>query len=122
MSYPYCYPGTNVLRNIENIRDADELTAFERSAAANRMETLPDDFPITPDGYRSIHRYIFQDVYDWAGEYRDVDIARTDDLFCLVPYIAPEVAKRFEVIRRENGLRELRADDFAMRPPNTQSS
>ena len=115
MSDPYCYPGTNVLRNIENIRDAEELTAFERSAAANRMEMLPDDFPITPDGYRAIHRYIFQDVYDWAGEYRDVDIARTDDLFCLVPYIAPELAKRFEAIRRENSLRGLSIEDFATR-------
>jgi cell filamentation protein len=115
MSDPYCYPGTNVLRNIENIRDAEELTAFERSAAANRMEMLPDDFPITPDGYRAIHRYIFQDVYDWAGEYRDMDIARTDDLFCLVPYIAPELAKRFEAIRRENSLRGLSIEDFATR-------
>ena len=115
MSDPYCYPGTNVLRNIENIRDAEELKAFERFATANRMETLPDDFPVTPDGYRAIHRYIFQDVYDWAGEYRDVDIARIDDLFCLVPYIVPELAKRFEEIRLENNLRGLSAGDFATR-------
>jgi cell filamentation protein len=94
MSDLYCYPGTDVLRNIENIRDAEELRAFERTATANRIETLPDESPITPDGYRAIHPYIFQDVYDWAGEYRAVDIARTDDLFCLVPYITQELAKR----------------------------
>ena len=115
MSDPYCYPGTDVLRNIENIQDAEELAAFERSATANRMETLPDDFPITPGGYCAIHRHIFQDVYDWAGEYRLVDIARTDDLFCLVPYIAQELAKRLEVIRSENNLRGLDAEGFAAR-------
>jgi cell filamentation protein len=82
------------------------------------METLPDDFPISPDGYRAIHRYIFQDIYDWAGEFRVVDIARTDDLFCLVPYIAQELAKRFEAIRSENNLCGLGAEILPNRPPN----
>jgi cell filamentation protein len=115
MSDPYCYPGTNVLRNIENIKDAKELAALERTATASRMETVPDHFPINSYGYRAIHRHIFQDVYDWAGEYRVVDIACTDDLFCLVPYIVQELAKRFEAIRSENNLRGLNAQDFAAR-------
>jgi cell filamentation protein len=115
MSDPYCYPGTDVLRNIKNIQNAEELAALEGSHTANRLETLPNNFPITPDGYRAIHRYIFQDVYDWAGEYRVVDIARADSLFCLAPYIAPELAKRFEAIRLENNLRGLEAEDFAAR-------
>jgi cell filamentation protein len=61
---PYVYPGTHTLRNKENIRDPDELARLERLAAANRMETLPDNIPLTAKGYREIHRYIFQDVYD----------------------------------------------------------
>jgi len=44
---PYLYPGTDVLRNKEHITDARELEAFERMATANRMETLPDDIPVT---------------------------------------------------------------------------
>jgi cell filamentation protein len=115
MSDPYVYPGTDVLRNNENIRDAEELAAFECLATANRIETLPDDFPVTPEGYRAIHRYIFQDVYDWAGDYRVVDIARADDLFCLVPYIAQQLAKRFEAIQSEDNLRGLGVEDFAAR-------
>jgi cell filamentation protein len=89
---PYLYPGTDVLRNKENIRDARELQAFERMATASRMETLLDDTPITAEGYCEIHRYIFQDVYDWAGEVRTVDIAKSDGLFCLAPYIDQELA------------------------------
>jgi cell filamentation protein len=115
MNDPYVYPGTDVLRNKENIRDARELEAFERTATANRMETLPDNTPITAEGYREIHRYIFQDVYDWAGKARMVDIAKDDDLFCLAPYIDQELAKRFEAIRAENGLRGLSAEEFAAR-------
>ena len=59
MTDPYLYPGTDVLRNKENIRDARELQAFERMATASRMETLLDDTPITAEGYCEIHRYIF---------------------------------------------------------------
>jgi cell filamentation protein len=76
MDHPYCYPGTDVYRNRENIRDRDELEQLERLATARRLETLPHDLPITADGYREIHRYILQDVYDWAGEYRTVTTGR----------------------------------------------
>jgi cell filamentation protein len=115
MSDPYVYPGTDVLRNKEGIQDASELEAFERLATANRMETLPDSVPITAEGYCAIHRYLFQDVYDWAGQYRLVDIARTDDLFCLAPYVERELVKRFAAIQAENGLRGLSAERFAAR-------
>jgi cell filamentation protein, protein adenylyltransferase len=113
MSDPYLYPGTDVLRNKEGIRDARELEAFERMATANRMETLPDDIPITAEGYREIHRRIFQDVYDWAGAIRTVDIAKGDDLFCLAPFIDQELAKRFQAIRAQGNLRGLSAAEFA---------
>jgi hypothetical protein len=62
MDHPYCYPGTNVYRNKEDICAADELEAFERQHAADRLLTLSHDLPITPAGYREIHRYILQDV------------------------------------------------------------
>jgi cell filamentation protein len=110
---PYLYPGTDILRNKENIRDARELEAFERTTTANRLETLPHDIPITAEGYREIHRYIFQDVYDWAGQERTVDIAKSDDLFCLARYIDQELGKRFEAIRAEGFLRGLGAEQFA---------
>src|SRR5262249_39732220 len=87
----------------------------ERSATVSRIETLPADFAITPDGYRAIHRYLFQDIYDWAGDYRVVDIARAESLFCLAPYIGQELAKRFKAIRSENNLPGLDAEDFAPR-------
>jgi len=121
MDDPYVYPGTDVLRNKEDIRDADELAAFERMATANRMETLSDDVPITAEGYRAIHHYLFQDVYDWAGKGRLVDIARTDDLFCLTPYIEQELAKRFAAIQAENYLRGLSAEQFAARAAHHMS-
>ena len=31
---------------------------------------------------QKIHKYLFQDIYSWAGKVRDVDIAKGDTLFC----------------------------------------
>lgn len=43
---------------------------------------------------RAIHKHIFQDVYPWAGQIRNGDIAKGNTLFCLsqnIPTYADEV-------------------------------
>jgi cell filamentation protein len=112
--HPYCYPGTNVYRNKEDIRDRDELEAFERAASAWRLANLPHNLPITPKGYREIHRTMLQDVYEWAGQDRWVDTGRTGP-FCKAAFIIPELDKRFAAINAEDDLRGLDADGFAER-------
>jgi cell filamentation protein len=114
MQHPYCYLGTDVLRNKEDIRDNDELEQFERTASARRLETLPRNLPITVSGYRQIHRYMLQDVYDWAGEFRTINTRRTGP-FCKTQYIGPEMERRFAAINAEGNLRGLAPDAFAAR-------
>jgi cell filamentation protein len=65
-------------------------------------------------GTRS-HRHLFQDLYDWTGKFRVVNIAKGDHMFCLVPYIPAQMAQRFAGIRAENGLRGLSRVVFAGR-------
>ena len=112
--HPYCYPGTDVLRNKEDIRNGADLERFERRHSANRLETMPPRLPISIDGYRAIHRYLLQDVYDWAGEYRFVNTGRGAP-FCKAIYIAAEMEKRFAAIKAGSGLRGLPIAAFAGR-------
>jgi cell filamentation protein len=114
MDHPYCYPGTDVYRNKENIRDRDELEQLECLASARRLETLSHHLPITVDGYREIHRYMLQDVYDWAGEYRTVTTGRGAP-FCKAEFIAAEMDKRFAAINAGNNLHGLTPEQFAVR-------
>jgi cell filamentation protein len=119
VDHPYCYPGTDVLRNLEDIRDNDELERFERLVSGRRLERLPYNLPVTGlpiavAGYRKIHRYLFQDIYDWAGEYRTVDTGRTGP-FCKAKYIARYMDSRFAAINGENNLRGLSAHQFSAR-------
>ena len=115
MADPYVYSGTEVLINKEGIRDQGELEALERVMTTARLEMLPAMVPLTEDGYRQLHRHIFQDVYDWAGEYRTVNIAKGGHVFCLVPYIADQMRQRFATIQAESGLAVSSREEFVSR-------
>ena len=76
---PYVYPGTNVLRNKHGMRDSAALRAFEyeRSAVRSvqiRKQPLPERFDLAH--LKKLHKHFFQDVYEWAGEAREIDIAK----------------------------------------------
>ncbi|WP_322752320.1 Fic/DOC family protein [Frankia sp. Cas3] len=76
---PYCWPGSPCLRNLLDIRDADELAAVEAEIVAIRdvelrRAILPGLYDF--DHLRQFHRVLFSDVYPWAGEIRVVDIGR----------------------------------------------
>jgi cell filamentation protein len=115
MTDPYVYPGTNVLINKEDIRDAETLARFERMETANRIETLPSGIPLTADGFRTVHRHIFHNVYEWAGQIRTVDIAKNNDLFCRVFFVERELEKCLKSLRAEDCLRGLSPETFAQR-------
>ncbi len=112
--HPYCYPGTDVYRNKLDIRDPDILERYERLVTAVQIESMPKDFPVSPEGYRQIHHHLLSEVYDWAGAYRYVDTGRGAP-FCKADYIDAEMNKRFAAINGENNLRGLTADQFADR-------
>jgi cell filamentation protein len=82
----YCYPDSDVLKNKFNIRDKDELFRTEVKLTTLRVRQLQDK-PIKGkfdfNHLKSIHKYIFQDIYDWAGKERTVDIGK-GNLFCTV--------------------------------------
>jgi cell filamentation protein len=85
MADPYVYPGTQVLINKEDIRDAEELAVFERVMSAQRMSEQLPAVEISAAGYRALHRHLFQDVYEWAGEPRTVALAKGSSMFCRPP-------------------------------------
>lgn len=74
--YTYTDPETGVLRNRENINDARLLLVFESMKVSIRLEELLAN-PIKIKNSSSlldIHRYLFQDIYSWAGKTRTVEI------------------------------------------------
>ena len=79
---PYCYEDTPVLRNTLDIRDEKTLDLIEaEQSRANMMLLYEQGFhDFTPEGLQSIHRFLFGDIYQWAGEYRIINIAKREKL------------------------------------------
>lgn len=110
---PYTYPGSDTLRNRLGITDDKTLTEAERRLTQARgAEAARLTFPATAEGYRALHQHLFQDLYEWAGEDRTVNIAKGGSSFAHVPYIARELDKRFADVGHGSGLRGLPRDEF----------
>ena len=76
--YAYTDPETGVLRNRENINDAHLLHVFESIKVGIRLEELQAN-PIkikNSSTLLDIHKYLFQDIYSWAGNIRTVEISK----------------------------------------------
>lgn len=113
----YCYPGTDVLVNKLGIQDYEKLQVIERKLTMLRILDLIDK-PIKGNfdfkHLCSIHYYIFQDVYDWAGKVRTVDIAK-GNRFCNVMFIETQAKEIFESLRKELFLEGLNQQELARR-------
>jgi len=113
---PYCYPGTDVLRNRLNLTDACELEQVEAEITALRAQALEPQFErFDAARFRQIHRHLFQDIYDWAGAYRTVDISKGQTRFCTAARIEQELERLFLELEQAEWLCGLPQDDLIPR-------
>jgi cell filamentation protein len=115
---PYVYPGTSILRNLAELRDAERLDRFESDHFFARLielyeNPLPLEFDI--NHLKRIHRHLFQDVYAWAGEFRTVNMAKGNSFFARPEYIVPELQKVFDRLASEDFLRGADSQRFCER-------
>lgn len=82
MRDPYLYEDVPVLRNKLDIRTEKTLDLIEAEQSRTNMMLLYEqgfsDF--SPDGLCEIHRFLFGDIYDWAGKYRIINIQKAEKL------------------------------------------
>ena len=94
----YCYEGTSVLKNLADIRDAALLEQFELEMSTLRAEEPLPEGSFDPKHYCSVHRHLFQDVYEWAGQCRKVRTAKGGNWFCYPEHISNEMARVFKML------------------------
>ncbi len=99
----YCYKDTDILINKLNITSDEDLFNAERELVSLRTYELNEkplkgnfDFKYLKD----IHKYLFQDVYRWAGDIRNCNIAK-QDLFCLTEHIESFGTDLFNKLKKE---------------------
>lgn len=114
---PYIDPN-GVLKNNLGIKDPDALNKAETdlsSLRAQELETtpLPGDFDL--DHLKRVHKHLFGDIYPWAGEIRQIDIGKGNELFAHHVHIEKEAGKIFNRLADENHLKRLDAESFSER-------
>lgn len=116
---PYLIPGTNVLRNLVGATDEDALAAAENDLCSARAAILRENLPPaegTLEQLRRIHRFLFQDVYDWAGEIRTIDMGKGEGLpFQPLELFSIGVHYSEGVLRGDDLLKDLGHEEFVKR-------
>ena len=105
----YCYPDSNVLKNKLNIRDNKLLkTAEEEITSIKQMELLKNPIKgnFSKAHIMNIHKFIFEDIYSFAGKIRREQISKSDTIFYPPNLIDRELDKVFAKIKEKNMLRE----------------
>lgn len=106
----YCYKGTDILVNKVDIKNKDLLKEYERQIVAIKLlelekQSIDNSFDIKH--FSNIHKFLFEDIYEFAGCFRNEDIAKANFKFARWEYIEDELIKLLEQLKNENYLNGL---------------
>lgn len=106
----YCYKNTNVLVNKFEIKDNAILEDVERTIVLAKLYELRQnknigDFNIKH--FIGIHKFLFEDIYPFAGKFRTENIAKGNTLFADWNFLESELERILEELKNENYLNGL---------------
>ena len=87
-----------VMKNKLGITNSAELARVEEKITKKAAKQLYDQGDIskvevgTFTGLAAIHKYLFKDIYEFAGEIRQVNLAKDNFAFAPVMYLRPALA------------------------------
>lgn len=102
----YCYPNCFILKNKLNIKDEALLQEAERQITAVKILDLkmnPLKGDLNFEHLLNIHKYIFNDIYEWAGKTRSVNISKGNQ-FCNYAFIENMADEIFLKLHNDNYL------------------
>lgn len=114
----YCYKGTNTLVNKLNIKDSSALENYETSVIGLKLMALnkkgiTGKFDVSH--FVDIHKFLFEDIYPFAGLFRNENIAKDYFQFAEWEYIESELTRLLDELKKENFLANISKEDFAKR-------
>lgn len=114
----YCYENSNTLVNKLNIKDEKELQKYEAKITAAkllglRQHGVTGDFDVKH--FISIHTYLFEDIYSFAGKFRNEDISKGVFSFAHWEYIDSELERLLLELKKENYLEGMTKEELAKR-------
>jgi len=118
----FYYKNTSVPKNKFNIKDSDLIHDIEESlleeAYAVFIQKLDKSTLFDETYFKSLHKRIFGSLYDWAGIYRDFNMAKGESRFCQGSYVKSSSKKIFEALKNDNYLKDYQdksKEEFAQK-------
>lgn len=114
----YCYEDSEVLVNKFNIRSNDILEEVERKIVLAKLYDLRQNTRIENFDMMHlihIHKYLFEDIYPFAGLFRNENIAKGNFSFAEWRFIETELIKLLNELKNENYLKGLDKKNLANR-------
>lgn len=97
---PYIIDEEGTLKNKLGITDYDILRSAVRDITASKFlnieKTFSSKFDI--DYFKAIHKHIFEDVFDWAGEFRTVPVIKQEQVG--IPGLTLQYAKPQDIEKK----------------------
>lgn len=114
----YCYKGTNTIVNKLNISDSNKLENYETSIVSLKLMSLfkkgiTGNFDVKH--FTSIHKFLFEDIYSFAGLFRTENIAKGYFQFAQWEYIESELTRLLDALKKESYLCNLSKEQFCAR-------
>ena len=113
----YCYPNSPVLKNELGINNEKEFAEAEREITSLKIAKLnnePLEGELNFDYVKRIHRYLFDGIYEWAGEVRRTDISK-GNIFCQHELIEVNTEALFNQLKSEGFLVGLDEEDIVIK-------
>ena len=98
MCDPYLYDDVNVLKNLADIKNSELLRKAEADITGLAMAAIYDYKydKFNTETLQDIHRNIFGQIFDWAGEFRTIQMVKYEDVLGgdTVRYAYPKEIKK----------------------------
>lgn len=86
------------IRTYEELEEAEALAFLLRAV---ELERHAYPFSFSMDGFQDLHRHLFQDIYPFAGTFRDVQLMKGSTRFCQVQFLDRNAKDLFRKVQVE---------------------
>ena len=114
----YCYKDSQVLVNKFNIKDNTTLEEVERKIVLAKLYELRQNNQIgnfDTKHFISIHKFLFEDIYPFAGLFRAENIAKGNTFFADWNFLESELERILTELKNENFLKGLSKEALSNR-------
>ena len=107
-----------ILDNKKGITDWDTLNEVERRYSYIRLPELEQidnnkKIVFNKEYFLSIHKYLFQDIYPWAGTIREVDLFKDNSAFAPARFLDGSLNDFFDNLKRDNFLSGFNTEEVS---------